>query len=101
MQNVHETHHGDHTARSDTVTHAKHRHVVSVLALLEEILISHVVGTIIHHPASTLHSARVTAVQVGGEVTTVAHTLIRATLEVPVLVESDLKNQSYCFSGLT
>jgi len=36
----------------------------------------------------------VTAVHVGGEVTTVAHTLIRATLEVPVLVKDDLKNQS-------
>ena len=46
---------------------------------------------IIHHPASAVHSARVTAIHVGGEVTTVTHTLIRATLEVPVLVEDDLK----------
>ncbi len=56
-------------------------------------LISHVVGMIIHHPASTLHSARVTAAHVGVHVSTFSHTLIRATLEVPVLKESDLKNQ--------
>ncbi len=48
---------------------------------------------IVHHPASTLHSARVTAAHVGVHVSTVSHTLIRATLEVPVLKESDLKNQ--------
>ncbi len=56
-------------------------------------LISHVVGMIIHHPASTLHSARVTTAHVGGEIGTVAHRLIRATLEVPVLKESDLEIQ--------
>ncbi len=56
---------------------------------------------IVHHPASTLHSARVTTAHVGGEVTTVAHTLIRATLKVSVLIEDDLKkNQSYIFCHL-
>ncbi len=87
-------HHRDHTAGLDAVAHAKHRHVISILSPSEEILISHVVGMIIHHPASTLHSARVTAAHVGGEITTVAHALIRAALEVPVLVEGDLKIQN-------
>jgi len=84
------SYHGDHTARSDTLIHAKHRHVISIVTPPEEILISHVVGVIIHHPAPTLYSARVTATQVGGEVTTVTHTLIRATLEVSVLIENYL-----------
>ncbi len=92
-------HHRDHTAGPDAVAHSKHRHVISILSPLKEILISHVVGMIIHHPASTLHSARVTTVHVGGKISRVAHALIRATLEVPVLVEDDLKNQLlfYCF----
>ncbi len=45
-----------------------------------------------HHPASTFHSARVATAHVGGEVPTVTHALIRATLEVPVLIEYDLKD---------
>ncbi len=82
--------HRDHTARSDAVTHAKHRHVISIVSPLKEILISHIIGMVVHHEAATFHSARVTVTQVGRHVSTVTHALIRATLEVPVLVEDSL-----------
>ncbi len=49
---------------------------------------------IIHHPASTVHSARVAMAHVGGEITTVAHTVIRATLEISFLIKGDLEIQS-------
>lgn len=88
------SYHGDHAARTDTVTHA-HSHqalVVGVLSSPYHHLVAHVVGTLIHHEATTLHSAGVTAAQVGGQFSTVTAGLIGATLEVLVLVEDDLKN---------
>ena len=84
------TYHGDHTARPDT-THSHHVHVVSVLAPPHEILVSHVVGTVVDHEAAALHPAGLAPAQVGGHVRAVAHALIGTTLEVPVLVEDDLK----------
>ena len=54
-------------------------------------LVTHEVGTFVHHEAAALHPAGLAAVEVGGHVGTVAHALIGATLEVLVLVEDDLK----------
>lgn len=54
-------------------------------------LVSHVAGTLVDNEAATLHPAGLTPAQVGGYVGTVTHALIGTTLEVPVLVENDLK----------
>ena len=54
-------------------------------------LVSHVVGAIVDHEAATFHPAGVAATQVGGHVGTVIAALIGASLEIPVLIEDDLK----------
>merc|ERR1719474_2638534 len=82
--------HGDHTARPDTAGPSHHAHVVRVLAPPHEELVSHVVVAVVDHEAAALHPAGVAPAQVGGHVGAVAHALIGATLEVPVLVEDDL-----------
>ena len=87
--------HGDHAAGSDAVAHAHHAHVVRVLSPPHEVLVAHVVGTVVHHETSPLHPAGLAAVEVGGEIRTVAHALIGATLEVPVLEEDHLKHYNH------
>lgn len=52
---------------------------------------THKVWTLIDHEAAALHSAGVAAAQVGGQLSAIAAGLIGTTLEVPVLVENDLK----------
>lgn len=73
-------------------------HVVIVLSFTQEILIAHVVGTIVDHPAATLNPAGVAAVHVIVHISTVAATLIGAAREVPVLVEYNLylEEKQYC-----
>merc|ERR1719427_789808 len=82
--------HGDHAAGPDGVPHAHHAHVVGVLAPPHEVLVAHVVGAVVHHEAAPLHPAGVAPVHVGGHVGAVAHALVGAALEVPLLVEGDL-----------
>lgn len=89
--------HGDHAARPDAIGHPHHAHVVSVLALLHEILVSHVVGTIVNDEAATLHPAGLAFAQVGGQFRAVAAGLIMTALEVPVLIENDLKVEHFNF----
>ena len=86
------SYHGDHTAGPDAIPHAHHAHVVGVLAPPHEVLVAHVVGAVVHHEAASLHPAGVAPAQVGGHVWAVAHALIGATLEVPLLVEDDLRS---------
>ncbi len=93
------TYHGDHAARPDATTPSHHAHVVSVLAPPHEVLVSHVVGAVVDHEAAALHPAGVAPAQVGGHVRAVAHALIGAPLEVPVLVEDDLKWRTEGRSG--
>lgn len=83
--------HGDHTAGPDTVTHSHHAHVVSVITPPQEVLVSHVVGPVIDHKAAPLHPAGVAPAQVGGHIRAVALALIGASLEVPFLIEDDLR----------
>lgn len=71
---------------------------VWVLAPPQEVLVPHVVGPFIDHEVAAVHPAGVAAAQVGGEVHAVAVALIRATLEVLVLVEDDLKINHESFS---
>ena len=87
---VFETYHGDHAARLDTTAHSHHAHVVGVLAPPHVELVSHEVGAVVDHEAAALHPAGLAPVQVGGHVGAVAHALIGAALEVPLLVENDL-----------
>lgn len=85
------SHHGDHAAGPDAVAHAHHAHVVSVLSPPQEVLITHVVGAVIHHKTASLHPAGMTPAQIGGHIGAVALALIGTALEVPVLVEDDLR----------
>merc|ERR1719474_761677 len=89
--------HGDHTAGPDAVPHSHHAHVVGVLAPPHEVLVAHVVGAVVDHEAAALHPAGVAPAQVGGHVGAVAHALIGATLEVPLLVEDDLAHSHGCW----
>ena len=82
--------HGDHATRPDTIAHA-HALVVRVLSPPGKVLVSHVVGAVVDHEAAALHPAGVAPAQVGGHISAVASSLIGTTLEVPVLVEDDLK----------
>lgn len=85
------TYHGDHTAGADAVVDANHALVVGVLAPAQEVLVTQVVGALIHNKAAALHPDRVAAVEVGVEVGAVAHALVVPALEVSVLVEYDLQ----------
>ena len=91
MQCCNKSYHGDHTAGTDAITEAIHALVVGVLSPLHDVLVAHVVGTVVGHEAAALHPAGVTLAQVGGHVGTVAAALIGAALEVLVLVEDDLE----------
>ena len=82
--------HGDHTAGPDAVAPVKHAHVVGVLAPPHEVLVTHVVGAVVDHEATSLHPAGVAAGHVGGYVGHVVHTLIGTSHEVPLLVEDHL-----------
>ncbi len=64
--------------------------VIQILAPGQNILVAHEVGPLIDHPGPALHTNRVTPVQVGMEVRTVAVTLVPTALEVLVLVENYL-----------
>ena len=81
--------HGDHAAGADVLEHA-HAGVVGVLSPPHEVLVPHVVGSVVDHEAAALHPAGVAATQVGAEIGAVAAALIVATAKVPVLVEDDL-----------
>ena len=91
------SYHRDHTTGPDAITETHHALVVGVLAPPQEVLLTHVVGTVVDHEAAALHPAGVTPAQVGGHVRTVAAGLIGATLEVLVLVEDDLKNRTLVY----
>lgn len=93
------SYHGDHAAGPDAVAQAHHAHAVGVIASPDEMLVAHVVGAVVHHEAASLHSAGVTAAQEGRHVGTVAHALVRAALEVPLLVEDDLGRRQRSLDG--
>lgn len=85
------THIGEGTAGADGVIVAHPALVVWVLASGQNILVASVVGLLIQHPATTFHLDGVAAAEVGVHVRAVGVALIRATLEVSVLIEYDLK----------
>lgn len=93
--------HGDHAARPDAIGHSHHAHVVSVLALSHEILVSHIVRAIVNNEAAAFNPAGLAPAQEGSQFWAVVAGLILTTLEVPVLVENDLKGENLNFTQHT
>lgn len=60
-----ETYHRDHTAGSHAVVESHPALVVWIFALPQEVLVAHVVGSLIDHPVTTVHSDGVAATKVG------------------------------------
>lgn len=67
--------------------------VVRIFAPPQEVLISHVVGTVIDHEAAALHTNGLAAAEERVQVAAVTHALVVTATKVPVLVEDDLKNE--------
>lgn len=61
-----------------------------VLSLHEDILVAHILGSLIDHPSPTLHPDGVTAAEVGAELRTVTAAFVVTALEVLVLIKEDL-----------
>lgn len=94
------SYHGDHAAGPDDVAHAQCGHDVSVFTPPEEALVAHVVGALKDNKATPLNPAGVAPAQVGGQVRAITLALIRAPLEVLVLVEDDLWDRWHMCSKL-
>lgn len=62
-----------------------------VLPSHEDVLVAHVVGSLVDDPGPALHPDGVTAADVGAELGAVAAAFVVMALEVPVLVEEDLQ----------
>lgn len=75
---------------ADGVIEAVPALVIWVLPSHEDVLVAHIVGSLIDDPGPTLHSDGVTAADVGAELWTVTAAFEVMTLEVLVLVEIDL-----------
>lgn len=96
-----ETYRGDHATGAHGVhhRHAHHAHhapdtlEIRVLASLQEHLVAHEAGVVVGHEAAILHPAGVAAVKVRVDVGAVAATVVGPTLEVPLLVENDLRGE--------
>lgn len=80
----------DHLAGAEAVVEAHPALVLWVLPPGQDILVAHVVWPLIHHPGPTLHPDGIAAAQVGVEVRAVAVALIASALEVLVLEEDNL-----------
>lgn len=57
---------------------------------MQHVLVAAIIGLLVGHPTTALHSYRVTAAEVVLHLRTVTAALIVTTLEVPVFVESNL-----------
>ena len=84
------THIGEGPAGADGVVVAHPALVVWILSSGQDVLVTGVVGLLIEHPAAALHLDGVAAAEVGVHVRAVGVALIRAALEVSVLVKCDL-----------
>lgn len=93
--------HRDHATRADVVhhghahhaSHASHALEVRVVSSPQENLVTHEVGAIVHHKAGIVHPARIAAAQVHVDVGAVGAALIGPTLEVLLLVKSNLEQR--------
>ena len=85
------THSGDHTTGADEVVEAGPAVVVGVLAPGQHVLVARVVGLLVGHPAARVHADGVAVGDVRVHVGAVDVALVVTALEVPSLVEDDLK----------
>lgn len=93
------SYHGDHATGADVVHHrhahhaghASHALKVRVVPPSQEDLVPQEVWAVVHHEATIVHPAGIAAVQVHVDVRAVGAALIGPTLEVLLLVESDLQ----------
>jgi len=81
---------GDEAAGANGVAETHPLLVVRVVPASQEVLVALVVGSLIEHPAATVHADGVAAAEVGLQVGAVAAALIAAALEASVLEEGDL-----------
>lgn len=97
------SHHGDQATRANIIhhRHAHHSHhaphalKIRVLPSPEKNLITHEIGAVINHKTPIVHPAGVAEVQVHMNVRAVGTTLIGPTLEVLLLIESNLQQRKY------
>jgi hypothetical protein len=89
--------HGDHAAGLDTLVHSHHAHVVGVLSLPQEMLVSHEVGALVDHEHTAHHPDGLAAVEHGVKISAVTHALMVTATEVLVLVEDDLMEEQGSF----
>ena len=87
------THIGESPAGADGVIVAHPTLVFRILSPGQHVLVAAVVGPLVQHPAAALHPDGVAAAEVGVHVGAVCVTLIRAALEVLILVKSDLEQK--------
>ena len=87
------THVGDEAAGADGVVEAHPLLVVGIVTAPQEVLGAQIVGLLVDHPATAVHTHRIAAAQVRLQVGVVAAALIVAALEAPVLVEGDLQGR--------
>ena len=80
----------DGATRLDVVIEAHPLLLIRVLPWAQDVLVAHVVGPFVQHPAAALHPDGAAAAEEGAQVRAVAAALIALTLEVPVLKEYDL-----------
>lgn len=96
------SYHGDHATRANVIhhCHAHHAHhaphalKIGVLPSPQEALITYEVGAVVHHEAPVVHPAGVAAVQMHVDVGAVGAALIGPTLEVLLLIESNLQQKN-------
>lgn len=95
------SYHGDHATGADVVhhrhahhaSHASHALKIRVFPPSQEDLVSQEVWAVVHHKATIVHPAGIAAVQVHVDVRAVGAALIGPTLEVLLLVESNLQGR--------
>lgn len=87
----------NHLARAEAVIQSHPALILWVLPPGQDILIAHVVWSLIHHPGPTLHPDGVAATQVSVKIGAVAVALITTALEVLVLEEDNLRGEHIRF----
>lgn len=91
----------DDPAGSDTVIEAHPPLVVSVFSWADDVLVSHVVGTLVQDPPATLYPHRVASVEEAMQVSWVPFAVIGPALEVLVLKKHNLKRRIHRQTHLT
>lgn len=95
------SYHRNHATRADVVHHGHAHHTghaspalkVRVVSPPQEDLVAQEVWAVVHHKATVVHPAGIAAVQVHVNVGAVGAALIGPTLEVLLLIESNLKQR--------